>query len=596
MAEITLTAAMRSNLLQLQQTDMLMNRTQSRIATGRKVNSALDNPTAFFQAKGLTDNAKDLAILKDTMGQSVSTIQSADKAITAITELVEQAKALANSAKSTAVASERSDLATQFDDLRAQIDKLAGDATYTGKNLVAGRGTVTGGTFTSDKSTVESALTGVAAGGITVSSETSDSIYAIKTFEKVQEETSVQGTGITAQDGTSDFGATAPNANDGDTIDVVVTDESGASVTTTVTITDLEDYDTTVGRFNSIANVTATFTDNQGMLITAADGFELKLVETGTNSANIATDLGVSMGYQTGTDVSTALGVAGGTSLRVWVDGYTDSTNATITLTVSGSNLLLTDGTNTTTVAFSDFATDTSTNNDGTLRSYLVGDVTVKLATTGDLTSITDTNTTTVSKNLDNGDVFRIKITSSGQALTKDVTGAAVSYTDSAWGATIGITATEASMVAGETSTLTVSNPTGIGANDLKVVFNAAGDASINVKAVDTTSSGLSISATVSNWANDANIDAAITEIDAALKTLRTNTQSLSTNLSVIQTREDFTNEFINTLEEGADKLTLADGNQEATNMLMLQTRQQLGIQALSMASQSAQAVLLLFR
>jgi flagellin len=65
--------------------------------------------------------------------------------------------------------------------------------------------------------------------------------------------------------------------------------------------------------------------------------------------------------------------------------------------------------------------------------------------------------------------------------------------------------------------------------------------------------------------------------------------------LSIIQTRIDFTTDMVNTLKEGADKLTLADINEEGANMLMLQTREQLGTTSLSLASQAAQGVLRLF-
>jgi flagellin-like hook-associated protein FlgL len=69
----------------------------------------------------------------------------------------------------------------------------------------------------------------------------------------------------------------------------------------------------------------------------------------------------------------------------------------------------------------------------------------------------------------------------------------------------------------------------------------------------------------------------------------------MAANLSVVSTRQDFTDSMINTLQIGADNLTLADTNEEGANMLMLQTRQNLGISSLSMASQAAQAVLRLF-
>jgi flagellin len=92
-----------------------------------------------------------------------------------------------------------------------------------------------------------------------------------------------------------------------------------------------------------------------------------------------------------------------------------------------------------------------------------------------------------------------------------------------------------------------------------------------------------------------AGIELATEQIDSVVTTMRTMAQKLSSNLSTIQIRADFTQEMINTLNTGADNLTLADMNEEGANMLMLQTRQQLGTTSLSMSSQAAQAVLRLF-
>ncbi|HBA71696.1 MAG TPA: flagellin, partial [Geobacter sp.] len=83
--------------------------------------------------------------------------------------------------------------------------------------------------------------------------------------------------------------------------------------------------------------------------------------------------------------------------------------------------------------------------------------------------------------------------------------------------------------------------------------------------------------------------------MDTALTTLRSKSSVLASNLSVITTRQDFTDNVINTLQQGADGLTLADMNNEGANMLMLQTRQSLGTTALSLSSQAAQSVLRLF-
>ena len=83
--------------------------------------------------------------------------------------------------------------------------------------------------------------------------------------------------------------------------------------------------------------------------------------------------------------------------------------------------------------------------------------------------------------------------------------------------------------------------------------------------------------------------------MDTAISTLRSNTQTLAANLNIITTRQSFTDSMINTLQTGADNLTLADMNEEGANMLMLQTRQSLGTTSLSMSSQAAQSVLKLF-
>lgn len=90
-------------------------------------------------------------------------------------------------------------------------------------------------------------------------------------------------------------------------------------------------------------------------------------------------------------------------------------------------------------------------------------------------------------------------------------------------------------------------------------------------------------------------IDSLINDLDTALTTLRSNAQTLGTNISLLSTRLEFTENYVNTLEEGAGKLTLADLNEEGANLLALQTRQALGTQALAFSSQAEQAILQLF-
>ena len=141
MSTISLTASMRSNLLSLQGTADLMSKTQERLASGKKVNSAIDNPSSYYTAQSLNNRASDLSNLLDSMGQAISTIKAANEGIEAITSFVEQAKAVANSAAEATTAAERGTYGKQFDQLVAQIDKLAADSGYKGINLIGGAGT-----------------------------------------------------------------------------------------------------------------------------------------------------------------------------------------------------------------------------------------------------------------------------------------------------------------------------------------------------------------------------------------------------------------------------------------------------------------------
>ena len=86
-----------------------------------------------------------------------------------------------------------------------------------------------------------------------------------------------------------------------------------------------------------------------------------------------------------------------------------------------------------------------------------------------------------------------------------------------------------------------------------------------------------------------------IADLDDARSTLRTESKNLSSDLSTVTIRDDFTDKMMNTLSDGAANLTLADMNEEGANMLMLQTGQALGTTSLSLASQAAQSVLRLF-
>src|ERR1700710_2980903 len=96
MSGIVLSASVRQNLLSLQSTADMLSTTQNRLSTGKKVNTALDNPTNFFTAQGLDNRASDINNLLDGIGNGVQVLQAANTGITSIQKLVDSAKSVAN--------------------------------------------------------------------------------------------------------------------------------------------------------------------------------------------------------------------------------------------------------------------------------------------------------------------------------------------------------------------------------------------------------------------------------------------------------------------------------------------------------------------
>jgi len=133
---ISLSGAVRANLLTLQLTQRQIDTTQGRLATGLRVNSALDDASAFFAAQSLNSRAGDLDALKSDIDQGISSLEAAIGGIEAITDLSEQAKGLAITAKATSDTNERSSLGVQFDALLLQIDSITNDTSFAGTNLL----------------------------------------------------------------------------------------------------------------------------------------------------------------------------------------------------------------------------------------------------------------------------------------------------------------------------------------------------------------------------------------------------------------------------------------------------------------------------
>jgi len=500
MSEVTLSAAVRQNLLALQNTSAIMGEVQNRLATGLKVNSALDNPNSFFTASGLNNRANDLGNLLNDMGQAVQTIKAADQGLTSITKLVESAKAKANQAIQTQSQYERKTYAGEYNDLLQQIEDLAEDATYKGKNLLGGSGNDLTVYFNEDNTS-----------NLTVSSVD----YTDTTLSD-----GLNLTDLTAgSDGAASFqleGGTDSNVfTDGsDTLktESLLSDSNQVAVGDTLTI---EDTAAGAGVAQSTLVVTATTTVQD--LIDFADA------------------------------------VSG-------VEASFDESDGTLSIVSNNDTFLYTDDAGAENGGATDLVSSTTANYSATSdilagsASYKSGDTITFTDGNGyEMASLTIDDTTTV------GDL---------EDALNDLQGVNATFNTG-------------------TGKLTVES-----AVDLEITSD---NANFNASAFVADTDGVNIDANDSGFGSDADINDAISRLNAALGTLRSQASTFGTNLSTVEIRQDYTKSMINTLQEGAGKLTLADTNEEGANLLALQTRQQLSSTALSFASQGDQNVLRLF-
>jgi flagellin-like hook-associated protein FlgL len=136
MSDVSLNAGIRSNLLSLQQSSKLFDRTTERLASGRKVNSAVDNPTNFFASVNLTDRSEGLTARLDGMGQTIQQIKAADSGITTMRGFISAMKGIVNNALGNTDSNSREALGRQFNELIVQLNTTAKDSGYQGVNLL----------------------------------------------------------------------------------------------------------------------------------------------------------------------------------------------------------------------------------------------------------------------------------------------------------------------------------------------------------------------------------------------------------------------------------------------------------------------------
>ena len=474
-SDITLSSAVRSNLLALQNTADLLGKTQERLATGLKVNSALDDPIAFFTSSGLNSRANDLSRLQDFVGNAVQTLKAADEGISAITKLVESAEATA----------------------RQALQSAGKTASFVGETDIA--------------------------------SPTGDAVV----------------TGNLDIDSETDIGANIAGIADDDAFTVAV----GNDAPVTITIADGDGTTELLAKLNAVDGLTASITDDGYLSLTAADGKAITVQEdTNTPAAALGlttgtTGLAGGIGA-VGDDFTVQVGSA--TAVTIENDGNQESIlaqlnaipNIQASLTDSGylqiearngEDLIVTDGTNSLATAYG--------------------------FTPGTAEPVENEDRTSFAAQFNE---LRAQITQ-------------LAYDSSFNGINL------------------------LDGDDLTVTFNEDSTSSLAIEGVTFNPNGLGISSALNGFQKDSDINAAIADLKGASDTLRAQASKFGSNLSVVETRQDFTKKLINVLETGAANLTLADTNEEGANLLALQTRQQLSSTALSLASQADQNVLQLF-
>ena len=617
--DVTLTASMRTNLLQLQGVQEQIGKKQNILSTGNKINSALDGPTSFFAAKGLNQRAGDLSSLKDAMGQSISTIKAADKGVTAINDMIEQARGLTTAAYSAlgtdaGSMATRKSLAAQFNALKEQIDKLAGDSGYAGKNLLAGNGLRMDSTSASRQAVntiqgIENArVTNVVSPDTyTVRIKGDGSIEAaagdINNAEMAHGLTGLKlsGTMSTTAGSFSDVQIEVRGAK-GRERSFIVTDGNESR-----TITYFDNSQTIAANMTtaSVSGSAQTTYVQLGGTIEAGDIFTITIEDQ--TFTYTATSGDVTVGGNAKAAVAQALANSIATALQT--GGRLANTDAATVSLSSAGTIRLTGATSPNSAR--EMNVKASSENaltkrisesfaSGTVVSFTVDRKLLEEASnSGNGISVLEKKVDIQIQvsNLNGATVTRDGMSARGEGKLSDGEN---SFSFDTGTVRFNVEEEKIKKAASANSAanlVTVQVTDSNTSNDLTVQLNERNTNSITVKAQNLTTSGqgLRLDYAQNDWTDRADIDKAVAGLDYAKSTLRSASQTLSTNLNIITTRETFTKEFSDVLVEGANKLTLADQNEEGASLLMLQTRQQLGTIALSLANQSQQSILRLF-
>ena len=303
LSNITLSSSVRQNLLSLQDTANLLSTTQTRLATGKKVNSALDNPTNFFTASGLDARASDIGNLLDSIGNGVQVLQAANTGITSLSKLVDTAKSIANQALQ-----QPSGYSTKAS--AAFVGAGAGTGTTTASDINAGK--IGGSAFTF--TTQSGGLATITVGATAVAYNSTSKTATVKSLDDLNQALSAAGVNVTASitaaqeitfTSTNDGGsqkitqataATSPASGlAANTLEIsVAAAQSTAGTLVTAPIADAVSQtarSSLVAQYNQIIQqITTTAQDSSFNGVNLLNGDTLKLVfnETGKSTSTIA--------------------------------------------------------------------------------------------------------------------------------------------------------------------------------------------------------------------------------------------------------------------------------------------------------------------
>src|SRR5215468_9728676 len=595
-SDIVLSAGVRQNLLALQNTARLMGTTQNRLATGKAVNTALDNPVNFFTAAGLQSRAGDMNALLDAMGNGVKTLEAADNGLTSITKTIESMKSTLQQARQ---------------DKSFKTHSYAVDTATIGttvlKQMHLSGGSVTG--------TVDIDLNTAGSGGTQGSLATTGAYAAPSAAQKAL---------YTAQNAFATIASTAA-------MTITFTGSNGSISSVDVTLTSSEGtLQEAVDKINAAILLDA---DSNGKIKAQATGGKLEITTVSNTDGNITVaDNGVggsetaifgTQTTQTGSDGQYVIGV-NGTSVTL-----TSGDSPSLTTAINTANLQLqaagsafqaydagssklgfreitAQGTNVTLTGYDATAlfTTTTSANAAAASGGTVNDVDSLVTLINNDVNLTGK----VKASNDNGKLNIQNLSTSSLTLTG--VGSVSGKIDGTTGTSaIGGNSVRTSLVtqfndlrsqldklADDASFNGVNLLHG---DTLKLVFNETNTSSISIQSQNT--NGINVStlgittATGTEFSDNSSLDTRLNQLHDALTSLRSQSSAFGSNLSIVQNRQDFTKSMISTLQTGSDGLVLADTNEEAANVLALQTRQQLSTTALSLASQADQAVLRLF-